>query len=135
VTNLELITDALRELGVITPFQNPAAEHAALALRKLNQLMDLLARDTIDLGYFAQTDVNDECPMEDSDCNAVMPLLAMSLHTNFPAAEVPPTLPGMAENNRAQLLREAVKDNAEVASLTNIPLGSARSGYNILTGE
>ena len=135
MTNLELITDALRELGVVTPFQSPSAEYAEISLRKLNQLMDLLYRDTIDLGYFPQTDVNDTCPMEDSDCNAVMPLLAMSLQVVFPAAEVPPTLPGIAENNRVQLLREAVIENAEVANLSNMPLGSARSDYNILTGE
>jgi hypothetical protein len=136
VTNLELITDSYREIGVITPFQNPSAEHAALGLRKLNQLMGMLYRETIDLGYFPQTDVNDECPLDDADCNAVMPMLAMSLSVNFPAAEIPPTLPGMAIANRESLLREAVIANAQEASLTNIPLGSARCGtYNINTGE
>jgi hypothetical protein len=135
VTNFELITDAFRELGVISAFQNPTAEHAALALRKLNQLMDVMGRDGIDLGYFAQTDVQDECPMEDSDCNVVMPILAMSLSVNFPAAEIPATLPAIAMSNRQSLLRDAVLGNAEEASLSNLPAGSARRGASILTDE
>lgn len=135
MTNFELLTDALRELGVISPFQSPTAEYAALALRKLNQLMDLMQRDGIDLGYFVQTDVQAECPMQDSDCNIVMPILAMSLTINFPSAEVPPSLAGMALSNRQLLLRDAVLDNAEEASLSNLPSGSARRGSSILTGQ
>ncbi|MFM2115592.1 MAG: hypothetical protein RI908_1333, partial [Actinomycetota bacterium] len=39
-TNLEIITDALRELNVISEIDTPSAEQGAHALRKLNDLLE-----------------------------------------------------------------------------------------------
>lgn len=136
MNNIDLITDALREIGVVDRHRSPSPEDAKLSLRKLNVLMANLERDGIDLGYFTQTDVNDELPLDDADAAAVMPLFAMFMTINYPSQQVPQTLPTLAAANRQQLLREAVLNNAEEATLENMPLGEGRcSTYNIQTGE
>lgn len=132
MTNLELITDALRELGVIDAFRDPSAEDAALGLRKLNQLMADLEADTVYLGYFAQTSVNDDLPLADGDAAAIVPVLAMSLSINFPSAVIPAALPFVADKNRSRLLREAVKSSAEESRLTNMPLGINKGFFDIM---
>lgn len=137
MTNLELITDALRELGVIDAFRQPTSEDAALALRKLNHLMADLENDGCYVGYFSQTSTSDDLPISDNDAASVLPLLAMSLSINFPSAVITPALPYMAENNRNRLLREAVKSNSQEVSLPGIvPLGSGQTHRSdILNGE
>jgi hypothetical protein len=39
VTNLELITDAFRQIGMIDENEAPSAEQGQVALRRLNQLL------------------------------------------------------------------------------------------------
>lgn len=137
MNNIELIADALREIGVLDAAATaPNSEDGALGLRKLNALMSGLEDDGIDLGYFRQTDVNDELPLEDSDADTVLPLLAMTLSINFPAAQIPPTLPALAADNMRRLLRNAVLQNAQEASMTNLPRGEGQGcNSNIITGE
>lgn len=136
MNNIDLITDSLRELGVIDAISNPNAEDAALGLRKLNAVMSTLEADGVDLGYFRQSDVNDELPLEDSDADAILPILAMALSINFPAAQIPPTLPSWAESCSRRLTRDAVRQNMEEASLSNLPRGEGqRSNTSILTDE
>lgn len=129
MTNLDLIKDALREIGVIDAYRDPHPEDAALALRKLNQLMYSLEADTVYLGYFSQTSVNDDLPLSDADAAAIVPILAMSLTVNYPSARFPEMLPLTALDNRNRLLRDAVKAAAEVANLRNMPLGDGHGGY------
>lgn len=134
---IELITDALREIGVLDALSDPNPEDATLSLRKLNTLMATLKRiERIDVGYFAQTDVNAELPISDDDAALIMPLLAMALKINFPSAIVPDALPAWAANCHSALVRDAVLENAQEALLTNLPRGSAQCWRgNILTGE
>lgn len=133
---IELITKSYREIGVIDAVSEPNAEDAELALSKLNTLMAMLKRiDRIDLGYFPQDDVNAELPISDEDAEMIMPILALTLTINFPASVIPQTLPGMAEACKGALLRDAVLENAQEASLDNLPRGSGqRCRGNILTG-
>lgn len=136
--NIELITDALRDLGVMDAFKDaPEPEDAVLVLRRLNALMlDLEDDPGGSFGYFAQTDPNDELPLTDTDAAAIRPILAMALTVNFPSAQIPQTLPAMAANNMARLTRKAVLANAQEARLDNLPRGSGQSYRgNILTGE
>lgn len=134
---IELITDALREIGVIDAYQDPSTEDAELCLRKLNTLVATLKRiDRIEFGYFPQTDVNAELPISDDDAALLMPIFAMAVKINFPAASISDALPAWAASCHASLVRDAVLENVQEANLNNLPRGSGqRWRGNILTGE
>lgn len=138
VTNRELITAALRMLTVLDADETtPPPEQATLGLDELNDLMaDLLGDEGIDLGYVRQSSVNEDFPCDDDDAAAIKPMLAMRLYAHFPSIALPPTVPERAARAHARLVRDAVLQNMEEASMTNIPLGEGRRGrYNIITGE
>ncbi len=130
---IELITDVLRDLGVIDAYQDPSSEDATLCLRSLNALMLTMKADTIDLGYYSLTDVNDELPLSEQDCASIRPIFAMALTVSYPSAEVPQTLPFMAANSHSRLLLNAVMSNAQPANLADTPMRTGRRS-NILTG-
>jgi len=127
--NSELITDALREIGVIDAYTEPSSEAAASALRKLNSLMSSLKAETIELGYFSQTNASEDLPLSEDDALLIMPIFAMALTINYPSAQIPQTLPAWAASNHSRLLLNAVLGNAQEASLTNMPLGSWRGWW------
>lgn len=137
MNNIDLINDALREIGVLDATATSAnPEDAAVGLRKLNALMSTLGRDGIDLGFFRQSDVNDELPLDDEDADAILPMLAMALSINFPSAQIPSTLPNWATESNRSLLRDAVLQNAQEASMSNLPRGEGqRCNTSILTDE
>jgi hypothetical protein len=135
-TNREVITTALRMLGVIDAHSSATAEDAALGLTELNDLMEDLAGDDIDLGYPPQDNLSEDFPLDASTTAAIKPLLAMYLLVHFPSQQVPPSLPIRAENAMKRLRRASVLANRETSSLTNMPLGESGPGvYNILTDE
>jgi hypothetical protein len=76
-TNREVITTALRMLGVIDAHSSASAEDAALGLTELNDLMEDLSGEGIDLGYPPQDNVSEDFPLDDNVTAAVKPLLAM----------------------------------------------------------
>jgi hypothetical protein len=137
MTNRELITAALRMLSVVDSNDTTAsAEDAALGLDELNALMLELEAEGIDLGFPPQTNVSDQFPLGDREAAAIKPILAVQLFTHFPSANLPQTLPARAEASMQRLRRDAVLENMEEASMSNLPGGSGRcNGYNILTGE
>lgn len=132
--NIELITHALRMLGVLRANAQASAEAAALGLLELNDLISDMESEGIRLGYYPQTNVSAETPLSDSDAASVKPLLAIRLRIHYPAAEPPPDLDARAIGARDRLLRDAVLTNAKQASLTNIPLGIARGHFDITSG-
>jgi hypothetical protein len=126
MTNRELITSALRMLGVLDADQSASAEDAALGLEQLNDLMLDLAGEGVDLGFPPQDNVSDDFPLDDTEAAAVKPLLAMQLFTYYPSARLPPTLPAKAETNKLRLLRDAVLSNMEEADMSNLPGGEGK---------
>jgi hypothetical protein len=136
MTNRGLIQAALQMLGVVDAHETASAEDAALGLSEMNDLMADLDADGVDLGYVTQDSVNAEFPLGDSDAAQIKPLLAMRLHTFYPAQKIPESLPIRAGKAEARLYRDAVLENMEEASMTNLPLGEATGGQgNILTGD
>lgn len=126
MTNRELITSALRMLGVLDADQSASAEDAALGLEQLNDMMLDLAGEGVDLGFPPQDSVSDDFPLDDKEAAAVKPLLAMQLFTYYPSARLPPTLPAKAEANKLRLLRDAVLSNMEEADMSNLPGGEGK---------
>lgn len=136
MTNRELITSALRMLGVLDADQSASAEDAALGLEQLNDMMLELASEGVDLGFPPQDSVSDDFPLDDSEAAAIKPLLAMQLFTFYPSAKLPPTLPARAEANKLRLLRDAVLSNMEEADMSNLPGGEGKCYRgDILNGD
>ena len=136
MTIRQLITDALRMLSVLDASQSVNAEDAALGLSELNDLMSDLNQDGVDIGYVAQTNVSNNFPCSDAEAAQIKPMLAMRLYTYYPSASMPQTLAVRAENALKQLLRDAVLQNMEEASMTNIPLGEGyQRSSSILTDD
>jgi hypothetical protein len=136
MTNRELITSALRMLGVLDADQSASAEDAALGLEQLNDMMLDMAGEGVDLGFPPQDSISDDFPLDDTEAAAVKPLLAMQLFTYYPSARLPPTLPAKAETNKLRLLRDAVLSNMEEADMSNLPGGEGKYYHgDILNGD
>jgi len=134
-TNLQIITDALGELGTTPASEGVSAEDGALSLRKLNQMMEAWEEDGIKLGYFAQTSTGDICPIPAWSERAVSLCLAVVLSASFSL----PVSPELAANQDAaytSLLRRLMNLKLQGVDMSHLPLGDGRlgSGYNILTG-
>jgi hypothetical protein len=135
MTNRELITTALRMIGVLDAHSSATAEDATLGLSELNDLMVDLEGQGAALGYPPQDNLSEDFPLSDQDAASVKPLLAMRLLTYFPSQQVPPALGMRAEEAGRRLLRDGVLSNLEEARLTNIPLGEAYSDHgDIING-
>lgn len=137
MTNRELIIAALRMLTVLDANETASAEDAELGLCELNDLMsDLYTQSGVDLGFVRQDNLSNDFPISDDDAASIKPLLAMRLHAYFPSVKLPETVPIRAMNAERRLIRDAVLENIEEASLSNLPSGEAnwRRG-SILTGD
>jgi hypothetical protein len=133
ITNVEIIGDALRELGVISEIQTPSAEQGAHALRKLNQMMAEWKDVKVDLGYYAQDTMSDTCPIPEYAENGVLTQLALRLAPNY-GAQVPPELAIAANTGWTVIFSRMVNQNTNEVNRYNRPRGSGNTwGSNILT--
>lgn len=134
ITNSEVITDALRELGVIDETESPSAEQGADGLRKLNQMMETWDVGGISLEYFAQTVLSDTCPIPAYAEMGVTCSLAIRLAPTY-RAQVSAELAANAEAAMRVILREAVSPELPVATMQNRPLAEGDNGFfSILDG-
>lgn len=135
-TNREVVTDALREIGVLDADESASIEDATLALREMNKLMSSLMADGIDLGFPAQSNISDEFPLDEMAEAQIVVLLSTRLTKHFQSSRPSQVLAIDADSARAQLLRMAVLANMEPSSLTHMPLGENSAGlWDISTGS
>jgi hypothetical protein len=134
ITNIDLIADSLRELGVITEIQTPSAEQGAHALRKLNQMMAEWEESGVRLEYFEQTSTGATCPIPAYAENGVICMLATRLASNY-GAQVSIELAASATVGHDTIVRTAVSAALPVGRMLNRPCGEG-DAYpgNILTG-
>lgn len=134
ITNIQLITDALRELNVISAVETPGPEEGAHALRKLNQMMAEWEEAGVRLEYFAQTLLSDDCPIPAYAESGATAQLATRLASTY-GAEVSIALAASATNGYATILRTAMAAALPVNLMLNRPCGEGdRYPGNILTG-
>lgn len=133
MTNRDIVTAALRMLGVLDANETASFEDASLGLGELNDLMSSLSADGIDLGFPPQDSLQDDWPLSDEIGGQVKSMLALQLSAYYPSA-MSPALALRADRARSSLARDAVLENREEAT-TAIPLGSAYSDYDIETGS
>ena len=135
-TNVVILGDALRLLGVIAEGESPSAEQGTNALRALNQMLERWTEDGIELGYFAQSSTTDTCPIPAWAEQGVTSKIAQRLMADYPAAEPPAWVLNDRENGYSTIARRCMLDRMSPARMDHMPAGEG-SGYRsrILTGE
>lgn len=126
MTNLELITAALREIGVIHEVETPSPEQASHALGKLNRMIEAWTEEDIELGWFEQTSLSDTAPVPKWAEKGVVSKLALELHTNYPSALVSATLQDDGKNGFGTILRKCIVEKVQPADMSHMHPGSGK---------
>jgi len=122
-TNIQVVSDALRLIGVIAETQPASAEQGENALRKLNQLMETWAVDGVEIGYFAQTSTTATCPIPAWAERGVTARLAKALLADYPSAQLSPDLLDDEQNGVATIRRVVYYQTREPLDMSHIGLG------------
>lgn len=126
-SNLDVIGDSLRELGVIAETETPSADQGSHGLRKLNDLLEAWTEDGIELGFFAQSATASDCPVPNWALRAVKLCLAPELATAY-GASVSPELATNARDAYSNLLRKTLVEALPEANMDHLPVGSGSLG-------
>jgi hypothetical protein len=137
VTLIDLIKDALMDIGVIGESETPSAEQGVHALRKLNQMMEAWEESGIKLGWYEQADTSDTAPLPPYAESGVTSKLAIALAPSYGgAASVTPALIQEANDGYALITRKAALKNLQPSDTKNMPVSEGGPGsHNILTGQ
>lgn len=127
-TNIALITDSLRLLGVIAETEAPSAEQGAHALARLNRMLERWTEDGIELGYFAQTLTTADCPIPLWAEEGVISKLAQALKATYPSASLEPSVFDDNENGFGTIRRRALLDKLQPSDMSHMPLGQGSLG-------
>jgi P22 tail accessory factor len=125
---LDLITDALRSIGVIDDFTSPSAEQGATALRNLNKIMASLAEDGIDLGYAPTTTITDDIALPLGYVGTIEALLALR-EASDRGIEPPAMVAGVAASGYNRMLSRAIVAQVQSAQSDTMPRGETNRGY------
>lgn len=131
ITNRQLISDALMMLNVLAETEAASAEQGAQGLRVLNAMLAEWEQHGVDLGYYAQSTLADECPIPASEEQTVTASLAVRLAAFYQGAD-PSIASGIANRGYDRLLRTAIVDQMRAADMSHLPRGSA-AVWNINT--
>lgn len=136
-TNSTIISDALKLLGVIPRGGSLPPEEGADALRALNQMLERWTEDGIELGYFAQDDTTDACPIPAWAEQGVTSKLAQRLSADYPASQVPAWVMNDQENGYATLARKCMVEKLKPSRMDHLPLGEGNYGSRsrIISGD
>lgn len=132
-TNLQIIDDALRDIGVISEAETASAEDGKYCLRRLNQMMEVWRENSKDIGYFAQTLTTDTIPIPDWAELGVTSTLAIAIAPNY-GATVSQELIAIAQSAEGMILRKSLSESLTGRDMSHLPIGSGfRRSNNILT--
>lgn len=131
-TNLEIITRALQELGVIAIGTSASAQQGELALDYLNMLMAEYDVSDTGVGFAPQDTLSDTCPIPTWSENAIVALLAGNLSSPM-RTPLSATLTGRIASARNTLIRTNINKRMENADMSHISSGQADSS-DILNG-
>lgn len=124
-TNLEIITDALREINVIAETDTASAEQGDYCLQKLNDLME--SEEELELGYFAQTSTTDDCPIPNWAHRAVKVKLASVIASHY-GASISPELAVEIGDAWGMVIRKAMVDQVKPMDQSQMPIGTGHYG-------
>lgn len=135
-TNLKVIEDALRDINVISEIDSASFEQGSYGLRKLNQMMDVWRYSDMDIGYFAQTDTNEVCPIPEWTELSVTAALSLVIAPKYGAtisAEQAVVINESIEATRRQLINNKLTNT----DMSHMPIGQGHyygDGRNIING-
>lgn len=131
---LDLATDTLRQLGVISEIETPSAEQGQDAVTKLNDLMASLEEDGINLGYNPKATTADSIVLPAGHVSAIKALLGVALADSY-GLTPPSVMSAFADAGYKRLLRNAVTDQMR-QGVSDAPKGQSNPYLqNILTGQ
>jgi hypothetical protein len=130
-TNVEIIGDALKELGVLAETQTASSEQGEYGLRKLNEMLEAWTEDGIELGYFAQSDTAATAPLPEWALRAVKACLAAEVASHY-GATVSRELGAKINDAYLAVLRKSIIEALEPANMDHMPGGSS-SRWDIQT--
>lgn len=133
-TNVSIIADALRDIGVISEAESPSAEDGSFALRQLNDLMDQWLIDECGLGYFKQTSTTATCPIPPWAEGGVKAGLALFMAPNY-GASLSAEFVAKATMLVNAVKRKCLLEQMEGADMSHMPVGDGRRTRSILTDQ
>lgn len=129
MTGNELITPALRMLGILQETESASAEQAATGLVTLNDMMAALAGEGVDLGYAPQSDPTADIGINIEDRQHLKNLLAVMLAPEYDR-QIHPVIAALANDGRNTLLRNALIRNP-VPRAQTAPRGEGQWGRGV----
>lgn len=134
-TNIVVIGDALRLLGVVAEGQSVSAEQGSNSLRALNQLMAAWTEDGVELGYFAQSDTTANIPVPPWAELGVTSKLAMRLQADYPSSRLDTWVHDNSKNGIGLINRKCMVENLKPSRMDHMPQGEGNwPRSRILTG-
>lgn len=128
MTNLDIIADAYRQIGIIDENEAPSAEQGRVGLRRLNQLMATWAESDLKFpSWFPQTSIQGDCPIPDWAELAVTAALSVTLAASY-GISISEELAIVAESTRAVVLRKRLNQQLQPIAL-NLPAAEGDSYY------
>lgn len=132
---LDIVTDSLRQIGIIGETQTPSAEQGQDAVTRLNDLMLSMEEDDIVLGWNPKSTTADTVSLPLGQVAAIKALLAVQLAGEY-GSEIPPTTITNARDGYQRLLRQGIQNAMKQTRLYVMPRGNAQSLLNrILTDQ
>lgn len=131
---VDLITDVLRQLVVISEIETPSAEQGQDAVTKLNDLMADLAEDGISRGFNPKATSAEDLALPDGDKAGIKAMLGVRICEGY-GLPVPPVMGAMAEAWYRRALRNALHISMR-KGCTDAPSGEQQSyRWNILIDQ
>src|SRR5689334_18271872 len=122
---LEVVTDALRNIGVLGVTDTPDAEQGADGVRKLNELMSSLAEDGIDLGYAQSSSTADTIVLPLGSVSTIKALLSLRMAPLY-GADIPVAISDSASSGYQRMLVQAI-NSSMLPTRLNMAGGAARN--------
>lgn len=133
LTNLDIISRALRKINVNPEGVSPSAEQGADCLAELNTMMVKAEEDDIFLQWFAQTSLSDPFPCQEYTHQGVIGMLAVRIAPNYSVQVSQETL-DYAQDGWQTILRKAMNKQLPRSDLSHLPRGAAHRHSRITEG-
>jgi hypothetical protein len=121
-TNLEIVQDAYRIIGVIGETETPSAELGVAGLCAVNDMLADWAADGVDLGWYPQTDLANDAPLQAADVRGVKLCLAGELASRN-GVELSPITAALIDSAYGKLVKRS-QPFAPEANLGELPPAS-----------
>jgi hypothetical protein len=121
-TNLAIVQFAFQKVNIIADGETPSPEQGQTGLTVLNDVLADEAEDGVNLGWYPQTNLAADAPLQDSDVNGVKLRLTRSLAAHY-GVSLSPELASEIEDAWARITKRT-RPLAGEANLSELPRAS-----------